>query len=186
MCVIGRHTNVKTQRELACWSRHARHSQTTPCYGAALLACRLLKLCGTEVMCSIFKVEIPGELLGQLLLVLHDQWALQAQQQHQSKELGGGTLDCHQQQHRQQGTGQCSNPAEEHSGRHQPWQTGTASLVAATQQEAAFVVQLLHSLTGRELLCLFVVNNCLLLRHLGDMHLHACVVPCLRCFCYMH
>lgn len=44
------------------------------CYCPRLLLGRLLKLCGAEHVASLFKVEIDGDLLSQLLVVLQQEF----------------------------------------------------------------------------------------------------------------
>jgi hypothetical protein len=99
---------------------------------------RLLQRCGPAAMGSIFRVEMTGELLGQLLLVLQEQWQQQQQQQQQDMKQ-------QQQQDMQQ-----QQQAEQQQSVHDLDGNSTSAAAAAMWQEALFVVQLLHSLTGEQ------------------------------------
>lgn len=104
-------------------------------YELSATAIRLLKHCGAEAISQIFKVEITGDLLGQVLLVLQQEWSQQAQQNQQTTTSSSSTSSS---------TADAENVAAE---------AGCTS----QRQEAMFVVELLHILTGVYLLWVFCV-----------------------------
>jgi hypothetical protein len=95
-----------------------------------------MKQCGPEGLATIFRVEVDGLLLGQMLQALQQQWKQQASstpaQSHQRA-----------QQQLQQPAATNSTPAQ---SQEQQQQRGPAEGVSS---EAMLVLRMLQSLTGR-------------------------------------
>lgn len=120
------------------------------------MSCRLLRLCGPQALANIFRVEVDGLLLGQMLQAMQQQWRQHAQQQHVHQAHTTEHTQEQQQTQQQQDCPAASleQQQQDHldsSGRAN--ECGTSSNMAAADcslhSEAALVLRMLQSLTGR-------------------------------------